>query len=502
MIRCEQTFWPWLLTAGGVPGALTAICWLTLLGTSGCGKKAREAGGSPAQTPGASPEHYLATHAAPARPTFQPTPPAPKPTAALPPGTSCVSPQCHASYAAAPYVHGPVAKRACSACHSPDVGEHHYPILRDKTATCTFCHAVAGKAAHQHKALQEGCLTCHNPHVSYAKFLLRKGSVDAQCGSCHKIPWKRHTHSILAMGSCTVCHESHESNYRSLLRGSDGPNQCLSCHQDLRRAIATAADVHKPVRDQCTGCHEPHASEYQAQLREPMYRSCLGCHKKVKDHVEHVAYPHGAIIAGEGCANCHAPHASAEPHLMNARMDRTCMQCHDRPVVANDGRKVPSMARVLNESKYLHGPVKSGNCSACHDAHGSNNPRLLTQTFSSSFYAPFDLRNFALCFGCHAKETVLAARTRVLTNFRDGDVNLHYVHVHRQEKGRTCKTCHEIHGSNLPKHMAAEVSFEGSSWPMPIRYEQTASGGRCAPGCHKPAAYDRLRAGPATRGAP
>jgi hypothetical protein len=110
--------------------------------------------------------------------------------------------------------------------------------------------------------------------------------------------------------------------------------------------------------------------------------------------------------------------------------------------------------------------------------------------------------NFALCFGCHAKETVLVPRTRELTNFRDGEINLHYVHVNRQDKGRTCKTCHEIHGSNLPKHMATEVPFEGSAWPMPIRFEQTATGGRCAPGCHKPASYDRLRAGATTRGAP
>jgi hypothetical protein len=91
---------------------------------------------------------------------------------------------------------------------------------------------------------------------------------------------------------------------------------------------------------------------------------------------------------------------------------------------------------------------------------------------------------------------VLEEKTASLTNFRDGDRNLHFVHVNRDDKGRSCKTCHAIHGSNLPNHMASEVPFEGSNWSMPIEFEKTTGGGKCAPGCHVPKTY--TRGGPAT----
>jgi hypothetical protein len=87
---------------------------------------------------------------------------------------------------------------------------------------------------------------------------------------------------------------------------------------------------------------------------------------------------------------------------------------------------------------------------------------------------------------------VLQPKTTTLTGFRDGDKNLHYLHVNRDDKGRSCRSCHDIHGSNLPKHLASAVPFEGSSWAMPIEFEQTKDGGSCAPGCHKPRSYSRL----------
>jgi predicted CXXCH cytochrome family protein len=149
------------------------------------------------------------------------------------------------------------------------------------------------------------------------------------------------------------------------------------------------------------------------------------------------------------------------------------------------------MRSGLAEKKFLHGPVESGNCSACHNAHGAAESRLLREKFPSSFYATFALENYALCFQCHNPALVLEERTTTLTGFRDGDLNLHYLHVHRDEKGRTCKTCHAIHGSDLPRHMASDVPFEGSRWPMPIRFRGTTSGGSCAPGCHQPEDYDR-----------
>jgi hypothetical protein len=121
---------------------------------------------------------------------------------------------------------------------------------------------------------------------------------------------------------------------------------------------------------------------------------------------------------------------------------------------------------------------------------------LLKERFPETFYASFDLGDYALCFSCHNPDLVLAAKTRGLTGFRDGQENLHYVHVHRSEKGRTCKTCHEIHGSDLPNHIASAVPFEGSAWSMPIKFQKLPDGGSCSPGCHEPKTYRRSQVDP------
>jgi predicted CXXCH cytochrome family protein len=153
------------------------------------------------------------------------------------------------------------------------------------------------------------------------------------------------------------------------------------------------------------------------------------------------------------------------------------------------------MKSLVENRRFLHGPVRSGNCTACHDAHGSSHAALLRRDFPKAFYASFDLENYALCFSCHDKALVLTPTTTALTGFRDGDRNLHYLHVNRAENGRTCTSCHDIHGSDQPSHIADQVPFEGSPWALPIQFEKTTDGGHCAPGCHEPKSYQR---GPAT----
>lgn len=421
--------------------------------------------------------------------------PAPKPTVRLPAGAACVTPACHAGLAAARHIHGPVAKNACDTCHADDVGGHKYPMLRDKTKMCTFCHAVSGTAPHQHKALEQGCTICHDPHVSNVKYLIKGDSIDRMCASCHRVPWKRFTHTILTRGPCTICHQPHQSDNEMLLLGGQGPGNCYLCHDGLRRQMASLPHVHKPAARQCVTCHSPHASDFANQLKAPILQTCLNnaCHDhdKVAKRLDAVSRPHEAILIGRQCANCHEAHATAEPLLMSDRMDRVCLHCHDKPVKARDGHTIPDMRPVLVESKYPHGPVRDGQCSACHDAHGSDLPGMLTAPYPRTFYARFDINNMVLCFTCHIKQMALTPKTTALTGFRNGDINLHYLHVNREPKGRTCRTCHAVHGSDLPKHMASDVPFEGSNWSMPIKFEKTNTGGSCSPGCHEPLGYDR-----------
>jgi predicted CXXCH cytochrome family protein len=149
------------------------------------------------------------------------------------------------------------------------------------------------------------------------------------------------------------------------------------------------------------------------------------------------------------------------------------------------------MKKWLEENTDHHGPIKQKDCSGCHDPHGSENFRILRNPYPPTFYKPFAVENYNLCFGCHEKSLVLDPETTRLTNFRNGGTNLHFTHVNKAVKGRTCRACHETHASNFPKHIREAVPF--GAWELPVNFQKTETGGSCTPGCHKVKKYDRVK---------
>lgn len=414
-----------------------------------------------------------------------------KPTTALAIDASCITPGCHLSLVDAKYIHGPVAVANCESCHEADTGGHVYPLKREGNQTCLFCHPVVGVRSHEHMAVEEnGCVACHDPHRSNAKFLLNQPSVEKLCAVCHETPLKKYAHGPFAAGQCTVCHQPHEASTDNLLRQGDQPDHCFSCHTGIQVRLANSPVVHEPAKQDCTTCHEAHTSDYPYQLSAPMAESCFSCHEQMGEQVATQPVSHDALFIEDSCANCHDPHAAGGQALLKDRTDHLCMRCHNQSIEASDGRVIANMQPTLDR-KYLHGPVRAGDCAACHNVHGGENARLLVKRFPDTFYAGFNLTNYALCFGCHSDDLVLSETTDSLTAFRQGDQNLHYLHVNRTKKGRTCKTCHDIHGSDRPDHIASDVPFEGSQWAMPINFSRTDTGGSCSPGCHAARTYKR-----------
>jgi predicted CXXCH cytochrome family protein len=432
----------------------------------------------------AAPDDYLASNAS-VTPVVA-VAKAPKPTGSLAKEVSCVTAECHASLKNAAQIHRPIAENACGSCHGDDIGGHRYPLKRGKTETCTFCHNVTGTAQHQHAPLKDGCSSCHEPHVSQTKFLLKADNVEQLCFKCHNVPLQRFAHEPFAKGQCTLCHEPHQSANAKFLRGGEGNDHCLTCHTPMKSAFAAARSTHKPALEKCTTCHSPHSSEFAHELKSPVQQTCLsaGCHDKIKTQTETALVKHDAMKGDASCAACHNPHYSPQAHLLRARTDEVCATCHKE------------MAKTIASSQFRHGPVRAGECSACHDPHGGRNPGLLDRSFPRTFYTRFALGKYDLCFNCHEPQMVLTKNTTALTNFRDGEKNLHFIHVNRADKGRSCKSCHNVHASNLPNHMASEVPFEGSKWSMPVAYQKSTAGGSCTPGCHDTKSYDRK--GPAT----
>lgn len=102
----------------------------------------------------------------------------------------------------------------------------------------------------------------------------------------------------------------------------------------------------------------------------------------------------------EKCADCHAP--GGRDYSVRSPRDSLCYRCH--------GRK--------DKGRLAHGPMGSGDCTACHDPHGS------------AYKGLAKMRTETLCIACHDQKST-------------------EVHI-RKSKGKSCTACHDPHSSDKP----------------------------------------------------
>ena len=438
----------------------------------------------------------LAAGPASEAPTTPPAPvaKAPRPTTSVP-RTDCTSAECHGEVKQYSMVHGPVNVDACDACHTEaDASQHTFAPARDGKELCSFCHQLAAEEEYLHEPVAEGqCSQCHNPHGGQDRFMLKGGAGAASCAECHEdvTQGMTHVHGPVAAGACTACHRPHSSAFPKLLIGT-GRDLCLECHVTLKKRLDGLRTIHEPVEENCSGCHLPHAAEHKMLLKQTGTELCLDCHSQIKDLMTTSATQHDAVSTEEACRNCHTPHGSDFSALLINDMVDTCLSCHDKEIKVEGEATLMNMKTVLASGKSLHGPIAERNCVACHQIHGGANFRLLFKAYPPEFYAPFQEERYALCFACHERQLVHDEKTTSLTDFRNGDVNMHYLHVNKKTKGRTCRACHETHASDKAKHIRDLVPFGSGGWKLPTNFEKTDTGGRCSPGCHRPYGYDRV----------
>ena len=409
-------------------------------------------------------------------------------------GKTCVSQECHGSYSAKKYVHGPVALNDCKACHKTLVEtDDTFELVREGGKLCSSCHLEQTSGTHLHKPLETGyCTSCHDPHSSDYQFLIPVPRVSDLCQKCHAgmLKGKKVLHGPVAAGQCTLCHSSHSSDFESLL--TDDPRVlCFYCHEATEKELQRFEFVHEPVTEQgCGGCHDAHGGDDAMMLKDEVPGLCLSCHEEIASVVANAKYQHGAVGLGGKCTTCHTPHASTVRFGLKADPMTLCVSCHDKEIKTQRGETLASFTSEIKNKQFMHGPVAEKDCGACHVSHGSDHFRLLTEDYPAKFYAPFDVNSYQLCFTCHPQSSVLTPETKDLTDFRNGTVNLHYLHVNKPDKGRTCRACHATHASSSPKHIRQSVPY--GMWDLPIQFQKTETGGGCRPGCHKPKAYDRI----------
>lgn len=203
------------------------------------------------------------------------------------------------------------------------------------------------------------------------------------------------TMSTFAVHSCT-------SAKRTILAppqiaGADfvGSSECADCHaQQVRDLPGTThalltAQGKNAVAIGCESCHGPGSLHVDSggerntiinPSRDP--RVCFQCHlgAQAEFSLPHshpvTSGPLGTATAKMACADCHDPHrgtAVARGSDALLSLDDGCVSCHP----AQRGPFV-----------FEHEAMREG-CTACHQPHGSVNPKMLTE------------RNANLCLKCH-----------------------------------------------------------------------------------------------------
>jgi predicted CXXCH cytochrome family protein len=384
------------------------------------------------------------------------------------------------------------AQESCESCHVVTDQEKHTFSLVTKTREelCKKCHSLPHQNV-AHPPVRDGkCYECHDPHGSEYPHLLVADPRRELCTRCHSqtVGQAKHVHGPVAFGACVICHKPHGSSEPKLL-SVDSKTLCLSCHPEVE--AKTGSHGHKALEEGCTRCHDAHASNHPYQLHELAPKLCLQCHQQKFDAMtKNAKVLHGAVTVEGGCSRCHAAHSSTLPALQRGTQPGICLDCHNKPTQTPDGTDLADMAALLKNNPNHHGPIREGACTSCHSPHAGDHFRLLIQDYTPDFYAPFKLENFQLCFTCHIPDLVLKQTGRGLTQFRNGDTNLHYLHVN-QQKGRTCRACHEVHASKRPAHIREAVPFGSSGWMLEINFRADEQGGSCSPGCHTPKTYVR-----------
>jgi len=415
----------------------------------------------------------------------------------LDPAQSCVSGGCHAEIADLPNLHWAkmTEPEHCQRCHVSEENLHEFETAEGPEA-CFGCHeALAARMSDGrvlHPAAEDGCADCHVPHGGPARALLfdvEGGDLRPLCFGCHdeEIIGQAYKHGPAAHGACATCHDPHASDNDTLLLAA-GSELCGKCHEEVTLAMAEAEYVHSPAEDDCTDCHNPHSGPSPRMLQAEKGALCSECHDDVVATAQESTVQHSPATTGGECLNCHDPHAANSEPMLKASQRELCLGCHDRPQQAGE-RSVTNIAAWLDKSGVWHEPIRKQGCAGCHQPHGGEHARLLVKPLPDGLYAPFDVKAYGLCFSCHDKRLATTKTTRSASSFRDGDRNLHFVHVNKQERGRTCRACHEVHASSLPRQIRESVPY--GRWLMPIAFEKSETGGSCAPGCHERVTYTR-----------
>jgi len=235
--------------------------------------------------------------------------------------------------------------------------------------------------------------------------------------------------------SCEACHgpgQKHAESADATLIVNPGKlaaaatdKTCLTCHLNQPTQVGRLESSHARNGVPCTTCHKVHANggkDLVVRATAAINAQCAGCHTNVWAQFQmpnHHKVPEGAM----SCVDCHNPHGTIFRAMTQsfAGNEPGCFKCH------GDKR---------GPFTFEHGPVRFEGCQACHEPHGSANPRMLARQ---------EVR--LVCLECHAN---------LPTANRTGTIGVVPPAFHdlRSPVFQNCTVCHQkIHGSYIDRNL-------------------------------------------------
>lgn len=390
------------------------------------------------------------------------------------------------------------------------------------------------------KDQQMQCTSCHDPHDNrFGKFLVKDNAASALCVTCHTPsywqdsshrlsnkpwngtgvnPWPHSSGTTVAANGCENCHAPHTAGTRPrLLNFADEEMNCFSCHagtvaaKDIQaefnkfsaHPILRTSGVHDPTEDpinpprhvECADCHNPHASK-ATSAAAPLASGALAGVKGVNAS--------GAVINPivneyELCFRCHADSVARGPARVERQITQTNKRIQFDPAnasyhpIESAGKNplVPSLIPPLTTSTRIY-------CTDCHNSdqspstgnngpngpHGSIYTPILERELILKDGSSESFGNYALCYKCHDRNSILGDQSFRATN-AEGQDRGHRFHIVDQKAA--CSTCHDAHGVATQARL---INFDRGSVTNSIsnsRLEFLSTGaasGNCSLTCH------------------
>jgi len=338
------------------------------------------------------------------------------------------------------------------------------------------------------------CSACHDPHEStHPNFLRLDNQFGKLCTACHVLPmwsdsshatssanwtgtgsgpWPADGYTTVAENACLNCHRPHAAGHPEwLLAQNDEPGNCTICHdgssagKDIKteflktyhHPIEANQGTHQPnespavmqIHVSCSDCHDPHGvtSGVSTDL------TIAGTQRNVSgvDVAGSVVKP--ATYKYEVCLKCHGLQEPTSLGILRAGGTRNIRLKIDSNNPSYHPLAAPGKNMIIMGLDPAYTSSSQIDCVDCHNndawtsagtaprgPHGSNYEPILAQQYQAGDPANESPADYALCYSCHDRDTLLNSG-----NFP------HNSHVATDQA--SCAVCHDAHGSRDNKFL-------------------------------------------------